>query len=486
MKKFKMNRFLLAGIALLVAAVLFIVGKDHDASNAVLATAPVIAFSETEKASLNDEEKKMVGAMEKLANQLYSKLEKKELSADQVKTVASAIKAELNPETYKEIQDKVKELEETARKHGTSLGEIVEKMQAGTLGSKSIAQTLEENKEELRKVYSNGSGTKQFIVGLNQKGEWVMRPYDPTKAAGPHASIANVGTNGNVASISQSIDAASLLRLGGNSPIVSQFRNNPWVFDLCNLQNASIDSPLAMWYEEQAKVGASATVAEGGTKPVTQYKYDLKTATYKKEATLIGITDEFSIDFSRLESDILGKGRIDVINRINAAILANIISAATAYNTAASFAPGGPDGVPDVNDFDAIAAMAAQVDSATYGGNMANAAIMSTFKKYRMGILKDTQGNYLNKPSVLDGINFVGNPAMEADAVMVGDFKNYNIILRGGFIVKVGYNGTDFAENRFSIVMEQYYFDYISDIRKAAIVKGPDFSTVRNWIEQES
>lgn len=484
MKKFiQKNKFLFACLGLLICAALFLVGKDSEAGGAVLLNAGIISFSDAEKAGLSEDEKKMAGALEKLANQMYSKLEKKELSPDQVKTAVNAFKAELSPESFKEIKEKVKELEDAAAKQGTSLGEIVEKMQTGAMGTKSIADVLAENKEELRKIYNQGSGTKQFVVGMNAKGQMVMRPFDPTKAAGPHATTANVGTGGNTASIAQSIDAATLLRMGGDSPIVSQFRNTPWIFDLCNLQNASLDTPFAMWFEETAKQGASATVAEGGTKSATQYAYELKTATYKKEATLIGITDEFHIDFARLESDILGKGRTDVINRINTAILANIISAATAYNTATSFNPGSGDDLGlTVNDYDVIAAMAAQVDSTTFGGNMANAAVMSTYKKYRMGVLKDSQGNYLNRPDVLNNVAFVGNPAMSADNILVGDFKNYNIILKGGFIVKVGYNGTDFAENRFSIVMEQYYFDYISEIRKAAIVKGTSFATVKNAI----
>jgi hypothetical protein len=48
--------------------------------------------------------------------------------------------------------------------------------------------------------------------------------------------------------------------------------------------------------------------------------------------------------------------------------------------------------------------------------------------------------------------------------------------------VKVGYNGTDFAQNMFSVVIEQYYYDYISAARTPAIVKGPDFATVKTAI----
>jgi hypothetical protein len=49
-------------------------------------------------------------------------------------------------------------------------------------------------------------------------------------------------------------------------------------------------------------------------------------------------------------------------------------------------------------------------------------------------------------------------------------------------IMRVGYNGTNFAENKFSIVLEQFYFDYISAIRAKALVKGTDFATVKTAI----
>ena len=427
--------------------------------------------NETEFKEFMDKVKADLGPLEQRA---------KQLAEDAIKN--GGISAEKFQEFQTAINKKAETLEEICRKQGTTLAEIEERLRNGNSASKSIAQVMKEHSAEISKVRQQGSGTTQFVVHMNTKGEWIARPYNPeAHKAGPHATVDDVGSGDNVGSITQSIDAATLLRLGGNSPIVSQFRNTPWVFDLCNLQNASLDTPFAMWYEEQTKDGSSASTGEGATKPTVQYKYDLKTATWKKEAALIGVTDEFNIDFARLQSDILGKGRVDVINRINTAILANITTAATTYNTSASFGD-----VLNANDFDVIAAMAAQVDNATFGGNMANAAVMSTFKKYKMGVTKNGFSDYLNRTSVLDPISFIANPAMSADNVMVGDFKNYNIILRGGFIVKVGYNGTDFAENRFSIVMEQYYFDYIAEIRKVGIVKGPDFATVKAAINTES
>lgn len=479
MKKIKVNKCLVLAGLFIVTALLMVFGKGQEAAGIAIANTAVVTLTENEKASLGENEQKVLLACKKLVEQAKQSMIDRKMSPDELKALAGAIQGEIKSEDGKNLAEQMAELKEFARKQGTTLQEIGLKLNGAEAGNKSIGQVLEETKDELRDVYQRGSGAKTFMVQINHKGEFVAKPFDTTKAAGPHATTANVGGAGNTASIAQSIDAASLLRLGGDSPIISQYRNTPWVFDLCNLVNAGYEMPLAMWYEEQAKQGASSNVAEGGTKPLSQYAYTLKTDTYKKEATLIGFTDEFALDFARLQSDILGKGRTDLINRINTAVLGRVTSAATPYNTATQFKNGAA--LSAANDYIALAAMAAQVDNATFGAN-ANAAVMSTYKKYRMGTITDSQGGWLDRPSVLGNLAFVSNPSMATDDVMVGDFKQYNVILRGGLIVRVGYNGTDFAENKFSVVLEQFYFDYISAIRAAAIVKGATFAAVKTAI----
>lgn len=408
------------------------------------------------------------------------------------KMVLEVTKGGVSKETFDEFKTSqeaaLASFKAIAEKQGSTLTDIAARLTGGAGNQKSIKQILSEDIDELKQIKNNGMGTKTYMITIGEKGQLVMSPHDvtATKAAGPNATIADVTTAGNVASISQALDAATLLRVGAGSPIFSQYRNTPYIFDLCNIINGSPNERFAMWFDEQAKVGSSAAVLEGGSKPLTQYKYVLQSSTYKKEATLVAFTEEFDLDFGQLESDILGKARIDVINRINSAIVANINTAATAYNTSAQFLGAGTDPITNVNDIDAIAAMAAQVDSATFGGSIANAALISTYKKHRLGIIKDTQGRYLEWPMTLGNIALVGNPGfgtdIGSDNVIVGDFKQYNILLKGGLIVRVGYNGTDFAENKFSVVIEQYYFDYISSVRTPALVKGPDFATVKQAI----
>jgi len=475
MKKIKINKYLVLALGLLVTVAIFIFGKDSGHDGLALANAgAVISLTQEEKDGFNEQEQKVLLAVKKMANQMKEGVETGKISKEDLAGLVAGVKLELKGEEAKSLKDQLEELKELAKKQGTTLTELGLKQNGIEAGNKSIAQVLEENKEELRKVHKQGSGVMEFMISTNNKGEIVARPFDRTKAAGPHASIAV----GDQASIASSINAATILRMGGNAPVQSQYRNSPWVFELCNLVNVGFEMPFAIWYEEQAKYGASATVLEGGSKPLSQYAYTLKSSEYKKEATLLGFTDEFTLDFERLQSDILGKGRVDLVNRINTAVLANIITAATAYNTNASF---GTRAAAAVNDWVALAAMAAQVDSATFGAN-ANAAIMSTYKKYNIGTIQTSQYEWVDTPDVLKNLALIGNPAMGADDVLTGDFKQYNILLRGGIIMKVGYNGTDFAENRYSTVLEQYYFDYISALRTPAIVKGTTFAAVKALI----
>jgi hypothetical protein len=387
--------------------------------------------------------------------------------------LVAGVKMELKGDAAKTLQEQLEDLKEKAIKQGTTLQELGLKLNNAEAQGKSIAQAMKESEEDIKSVYRTGSGVKHFMINMNHKGEMVCRPFDPLKATSVHASVDGIGSG--TASIASSINAATILRMGGDAAIQSQYRNNPWVFDLCNLVNVGFDTPFAIWYDEQAKQGASATVGEGVTKPLSQYAYTLKSSEYKKEAVLLGFTQEFSMDFERLQSDATGKARVDLINRINTAVLANMISAATAYNTASSF---GQRAAGNINDWVALAAMAAQVDNATFGAN-ANAAIMSTFKKYNLGTMQASTMEWIDTPDVLANIAKIGNPSLAADQVLVGDFKQYNILLRGGLILKVGYNGTDFAENRFSQVLEQFYFDYISSLRTPAIVKGATFGAVK-------
>lgn len=436
--------------------------------------------------SLSLEEKKVLideigeGAAKKLEGVIESQNQKMNSILEEAKKNKG-----LTEDQYKLLKESQEEMtskfDRIAKEQGKTLEDLRNSIQlSGTMKGESIKEILKKNEDKLRSVYNNGNGNLAFEVFSNNKGEVFAKPYDASKAAYSHATIDDVDNAANVASIAQSLDAASILRMGGDAPIVTQYRNTPYIFDLCN--TFTVNSDKAIWMEESATIeGGSSAVVEGATKPLSQYFYTLKSETFKKQATLLTFTDEFDLDFQRLEQQTITSAKTDLVNGINTAILARILTAATAFNIGATFAP--LIDKADPNDFDVIAAMAAQADSATFGGAISNAALMSTLKKYAMGLTTDTTLAYINAPDIIRNIAFVGNAGMATDNIIVGDFKQYNIQLRGGMIMRVGYNGTNFAENKFSVVLEQRYFDYISAIRAKALVKGTTFATVKAAID---
>lgn len=428
--------------------------------------------------NLSAEEQKIVSALKQSVNDAVTNATKNNVSQEDVAKALVGMKTQISDEILEPIKAAQAKAEEIAVKQGTTLAEIANKLDQGGRSRKSIAQTLKDDEGELKSIFKNRNGQKTYLLNYDSKGEPYMVPFDET-SKNIHATVNAVGAPANVAAITQNMSAAAILRLGGGANIVSQYRNTPWIFDLCNVTTAGFDNPFAIWIEETARTGGSATVLEGQPKPTAQYNYKLNATAYKKEAVMVTFTEEFHLDFPRLEADIMQKVQVDLRNRVSSSILPNVIASATLYNTGALFQGGLV--VPNVNDYDVIAAMNAQSDNATFGA-MANAAVMSTFKKHRLGITKDNSGDYLMVPPSIANLNFIGNSDMATDAVLVGDFSSYNIIQRGGVIVRVGYNNDDFATNKFSVVAEQFYFDYIADSRKAGIVYSPTFAAVRTAI----
>ena len=443
-------------------------------------------FSKPQPIKMTDQEKAALA--KEIGKQTAEKIDQKFTEAEQKaeaiakEVVAKGAVSQKSFDDYKTAADAaVKEAKDIIEKQGTTLQELSEKLNGGAASTKSIAETLEDSREELRTIYNNGQGVKHFMVSLDANGRPVMKKVDlsggSTKAAGTHATVAGVGGVGVVASVASQLSPSALLRASGINPVILNApRNTPFLLDLVNLTRAGFEQAMAVWFEEIAKEGSAAVVAEGAPKPLVQYKYEMKTASYKKVAQLLNFTDEFVLDFERIQNEILGRGLIDLNNVLNATILADVVANAVGYNTATQFKAGEP--VPNVNDYDVIAALKTQVKNSQFGLTP-NGALMSAFKEGRMAITKDANGAYLNRPDYLNDLSFIGNPAVGTDQVVVGDFTNYNVLLRGGILVKVGYNGTDMAENKFSVVQEQYYQNYIADVRKETIVKGPDFATVK-------
>lgn len=364
-------------------------------------------------------------------------------------------------------KEAVTKLTEIAEKQGLKISEIVQSLDSGSTKTyKSIDEVLKANEKDLKQIHENRVGAKEFMLGVTPKGEFYLIDH---KAAGTNATINGVPA-GSTATVTTQVSGSALLRAAATSEVNNLYADTPFIFNQVNLINTSFDKKQYSYWDELAPEGSAAIVAEGALKPLRQNHYELKTVNYKKVAVLLGFTEEFDIDFAALKDNIISTTKTHVLTKVQEDVVTDLIAKATAYNTSTQFGT-----VENVNEWDVIAAMAAQVESDTKG-LAANVALMGTFKKYRMGTLKaDNSGVWLNSPDILKSIKLQSTSLLDNNAtadIIVGDLANYNVALRGGMIVRVGYNGVDFAENKFSVVIEQFYYNWISANRTKAIVKG--------------
>jgi hypothetical protein len=65
----------------------------------------------------------------------------------------------------------------------------------------------------------------------------------------------------------------------------------------------------------------------------------------------------------------------------------------------------------------------------------------------------------------------IEDPRIAAGTFILGDLSNYNVDFYGDIIVKIGYINDDLIRNQFTVVVEQFFFQYISTNKLGGIGK---------------
>lgn len=364
----------------------------------------------------------------------------------------------------KEITDAITKSDEALRdilkKQGETITELQGKLDDNKDEGESVMKIFEEKKEAMAKVRKDQTGVVEFHIGyrVGKNGKYQL----VAKAADVH----NTTTTGANASITQDLSDAAILRAGSeNDEINTINRNRPWILDFVSVGTTT--SATVTWFDEVGKQGDFAVTAEGAVKPLVMYTFNRTSADYKKAAGKAIITEEFEMDFPRLVSTIRDLMQTDCKNEMNDIILTDLIANASAYSNPALVGQ-----IDNADNYAAIAAIAGQVGNSYYTPNV---LVMNNNQGIVSATLKGTDGQYINPTNVLNEINASGlkilkNPGVDFDHVFVGDGSVYKVLLRGDLIVRIGYSGDDFDRNQYRMLVEQYFYSYISQARKAGLV----------------
>ena len=398
---------------------------------------------------------------EMLSETLNDAMSKEEHDAAVVKAIADIFgkddKGNVNVEflnTVKDMNDPAKEgsIKHALIEQGKVLNSLLEQIGKAAPGNNSwdeFKTELEsaETQKRLERIKKDQSGSVAF-----------------TMKAAAVTNRASIVQNGAISPL-----------LGADTAIVNTIqRGKPFILDFVTVGNT--DASVLVWFDEIPRQGDFAVTAEGAIKPLIEYLFQRTTSDYRKAAARVIITEEYDKDYPRLVSTIKQLMNVDCLNDMNALVLTDMIA------NAAPFAFTGLNGMiytPD--DYAAIAAVIAQLQSFYYTPNV---LVINPVDAWVMRLTKDAQGRYQMSP--LMGQNgeeygfgtVITDPRVPIGYAFVGDGSIYNVFLRGDIIVRMGYSTGDFEANQYTLLVEQYFFNYISTARKPGFVYF-NFATVK-------
>lgn len=406
------------------------------------------------KTGLTGKDLEFAENMEAALTTALDEARKGNMSEDQVNKL---INKAMEGKGLSEEQEKIiAETAEAVRKQAAELQKLIDKGLA-SVEEDSLQKMLEDAKDELKTNQRNHSGFKEFRL----------------KAA----DVTTTATSGSTRSVTNSVAAFTAQRMG-MGPVNEIRRGKPWILDFVSVGNTN--SPVLIWWDELPKEGDFAVTAEGVLKPLVQYRFERKSADYKKAAGYSVLTDEFDRDFPGLVSTIKRLMQTDLRNKIADLILADVVTNATTFTYT-----GLNLSIDNADNYAAIGAAIAQMQSLYFDGDYT--LFINQADAWKMKLVKDTTGQYVMPPVDWNGSDFafgnvVVDPRIAAGTFVIGDLSQFNVDFYGDTIVKIGYVNDDMIKNQYTVVVERFFYDYIKTNSKPAIVKGT-FATIKTALE---
>lgn len=293
-------------------------------------------------------------------------------------------------------------------------------------------------------------------------------------------------------------DVIDSFSLGG---FVEKRRPREYVFDLASVTNVAEVEKYKVWEEEGDEQGAFAVVAQGAIKPLTSLALVKNISTAKKVAGKYVVTEEFT-KWRKNAYAIIQRLIKQKMLRDYAAILTTDLLADAAPYTASAL--DGQYNVDKVTDYHAIAAVAAQIEALDFIPDM---LVMNPQDKWRIGMSQDTAGQFYLTIPITDPsgqTKMMGFTLRTSNRVPVGYFllgeaglweiEQEAIKIKVGFGVTVtggtengGGNVTnvsaDFDNNRFRVILETYFHNYIATNNAGSFVYA-NFDVVKEAVTE--
>lgn len=254
---------------------------------------------------------------------------------------------------------------------------------------------------------------------------------------------------------------------------------------IMEISNVGTTTSKFVTYIAQDTLSTTGFVAEAVAKANGQVQYTEVSVAVKKVAGFIKVSKEMLADLSFVQAEINNDLIESVLQNIDNGLLNGNGVGATldgVLNQATPWAAGIFAGaITNPSVIDVLRVAKAQVEGGDFNPTH---IVLHPDDVARIEMSKTTQGEYTYPnfavgmaPNMqLSGLIIVPSTNMTADNFLVGDFSKFNVRMREGVNIQVGYEGDDFARNMVSILAEARLCSFVKQNDVAAFVTG-DFTT---------
>lgn len=427
--------------------------------------------------------------LEKIQKRIGEEIEKRKLpDGEAVKGIITEYMKDLPLDALRKYETEGAEI--------SKLPELVKNIAAEVEKVKNVRMSNKVGKEDkklLRRAVSamfaegkEGQASKVELMFRNGKGQQGQEIVLNIRAAATMTTTNTIDENDYPLEMIESMNI-----LDG---VVAIRRGTQYIYDIATVSTFAEIEQFTTWLEEGDEQGGFAIVAEGAVKPLVSGALVRNFAEAKKIAAKRVVTEEFA--------KFRAKAYAIIINLINLKLLRDYAAILTAdlQALAAAYVGTTLDGTFTApNDFDAIGAVAAQIETLNFAPDV---IIIHPQDKWRMSLQKDTVGQYYMMIPMYDPnglVRMMGFRVITSTYQTIGSFTLGEAglfqIEQETLTVRMGYGidvttavvsattvvtavASDFDTNKFRVITEQYFKDYLATPHIGSFVTA-SFATVK-------
>lgn len=402
----------------------------------------------------------------------------------------------------KEIKDAVDAAKLEAKT--ASDAAILVAVDAAKAANKSVTDDLSQQVAALKELNTTGDNAKGGAIRAVVK---FFRDNITNNKANSYEDLGDMGKSGY--SARTTIKAAALMTTadvlpnvaGGFTPLVGNFIDEEIghlpVPDLIFKNLVTVKTAPgtdSIWYSDRInEQGDAAFLPEGGLKPLISSQWQTVKKAIYEVAERWKQTKRLIMHAPSVISDFVEHANNLIEQKIDDTILDGDHGAdATKFDGlqvvgGAFIVPAGLAGYYTfANIYDVVMAAAVQIRLAYFKGPIT--AVLNTVWMAKMAGIKDAEGRYVIAPFVTPDGKKVGETSIvfstkiDADDIVIGDFKKFNLVISEDVMYDEGYENDDFSKNLVSKKLEAFLGSYYKASDAGAIIYD-QISTILTSIE---